>query len=278
MAQCNGTGPWLSGCPNACIPADLARYTTMIYNLIKVIVPIALIMIGMFDMAKAITTKSQEEVKKAQQLLVRKAVAGALVFVLFSGIAWVLEILDSTSGGDDGQTTLTCLAALFDYHEGTSTTERTPVETREGNKFGYTDPNTLCKKDGYDGVLQVYGEGQSGYYYVCYDYDKYHSDCNVSYNASDVRNPGEETAQLNGKKYTLADGAAYCVTIIEEKSSGASKAVLHGDDKFSTCNYTNAMDENGAQSQCQKCCNDFLDYSNAYALADSGKCLCTKKR
>ena len=264
MAQCNGTGPWLSGCPNACIPADLARYTTMIYNLIKVIVPIALIMIGMFDMAKAITTKSQEEVKKAQQFLVRKAVAGALVFVLFSGIAWVLEILDSTSGGDDGQTTLTCLAALFDYHEGTSTTERTPVETREGNKFGYTDPNTLCKKDGYDGVLKVYGENQSGYYYVCYDYDKYHSDC-------------DETTQLSGKKYTLADGATYCVTIIDDNSS-VPKAVLHGDNKFSACNYTNAMDENGAQSQCQTCCSKFLDYSNAYALADSGKCLCTKKR
>lgn len=121
LINCIGSGPWVQGCGNVCIPTEVAKITSLIYNMIKVIVPIALVFIGMFDMAKAVTTKSEDEVKKAQKLLTQKAIAGALVFVLFSGITWMLSILDSTSGNANKERSVaSCLNTLFDY-DGSST-------------------------------------------------------------------------------------------------------------------------------------------------------------
>ncbi len=116
LVNCIGSGPWVQGCGNVCIPTEVAKITSLIYNAIKVIVPIALVFIGMFDMAKAVTTKSEDEVKKAQRLLTQKAIAAALVFVLFSGITWMLSILDETSGNANKERSVaSCLNVLFDY-------------------------------------------------------------------------------------------------------------------------------------------------------------------
>ena len=59
----------------------------MVYNAIRIAVPIILILVGMFDMGRAITLQKEDEIKKAQQLLVRKAVAAAIVFIIVSARA-----------------------------------------------------------------------------------------------------------------------------------------------------------------------------------------------
>jgi hypothetical protein len=216
----------------------------MIYNAIKIIVPIALIFIGMFDMAKAITTKSQEEVKKAQQLLVKKAIAGALVFVLFTAIAWILSIIDSTNGGNEGESVLKCMSALFDYKEATT-------GTQSGSSSGYTHPGSVCVTNGYDGVLKLYDDSGSSYYYMCYKYDQYDSRC---------------ASTDSGEKYLLADGNNYCVSVVND-----NLAVILGADKPNTCG------TQSSQEACQICCSG-RGYVTGYLLSDDSQCLCVKKR
>ena len=54
-----------------------------LYNGIKIGVPIILILVGMFGMGKAIAQQKEDEIKKAQSLLIKQAVAAVLVFLMF---------------------------------------------------------------------------------------------------------------------------------------------------------------------------------------------------
>ena len=79
------------------IPEPLLNITHLIYKAIQIGVPIILIIVGMFDMGKAITQQKEDEIKKAQNLLVKKAIAAALVFLMFSLVSLVVSIVNIDS-------------------------------------------------------------------------------------------------------------------------------------------------------------------------------------
>ena len=167
---CLGGINWLEECQPACIPAELATYTRIIYNAIRIITPLVLIIMGMFDMAKAVTSKNEDEIKKAQNLLVKKAIAGAIVFFLFSIIAWMLAILANTSGDSD-ETVSKCLNALF---------VKAP-KVIQGATEGYTDPNALCNNYDYTGgLMKIYNYDGSKWFYSCYTKPKNSTKCSGS--------------------------------------------------------------------------------------------------
>ncbi len=76
-----------------------------VYNAIKIGVPIILVVVGMFDMGKAITQQKEDEIKKAQTLLVKKAVAALIVFLMFAFVQLIVNI----AGGDEATTTTGCI-------------------------------------------------------------------------------------------------------------------------------------------------------------------------
>jgi hypothetical protein len=82
----------------------------MVYNAIRIAVPIILILVGMFDMGRAITLQKEDEIKKAQQLLVRKAVAAALVFILVSAVGLIFSVVNSDSNANE---TWKCVDAVL---------------------------------------------------------------------------------------------------------------------------------------------------------------------
>ena len=79
------------------IPSNLVGLIQLVYKAIQIGVPIILIIVGMFDMGKAITQQKEDEIKKAQSLLVKKAVAAALVFLMFSLVNLVVTIVNIDS-------------------------------------------------------------------------------------------------------------------------------------------------------------------------------------
>ncbi|MCI5703106.1 MAG: hypothetical protein MR265_03875 [Erysipelotrichaceae bacterium] len=79
------------------IPSDLVGLLRLVYKAIQIGVPIILIIVGMFDMGKAITQQKEDEIKKAQNLLVKKAIAAALVFLMFSLVSLVVSIVNIDS-------------------------------------------------------------------------------------------------------------------------------------------------------------------------------------
>ena len=85
------------------IPSDLVGLLRLVYKAIQIGVPIILIIVGMFDMGKAITQQKEEEIKKAQCLLVKKAIAAGLVFLMFSLVQLVVSVVspDTTASGSE---------------------------------------------------------------------------------------------------------------------------------------------------------------------------------
>lgn len=72
---------------------------------IKVIVPIVLIIVGMADLAKAVTEKSEDKIKDAQKKLGSKAVAAVLVFLIVTIVSVVMRL----AGGTDYKQCMDCI-------------------------------------------------------------------------------------------------------------------------------------------------------------------------
>lgn len=72
---------------------------------IKVVVPILLIVIGMLDMAKAVTEKSEDKIKAAQNTLIKRAIAAVIVFL----VATIVTVLMKVIGSNEYEDCTTCI-------------------------------------------------------------------------------------------------------------------------------------------------------------------------
>ena len=100
---------FLYSCDEFVTNDDIVRIIRFVYNAVKIGVPIILIIVGMFDMGKAITQQKEDEIKKAQSLLVKKAVAALIVFLMFAFVQLIVNIV----GGDGAQTTIGCIDKIL---------------------------------------------------------------------------------------------------------------------------------------------------------------------
>ena len=72
-----------------------------VYLGIQVVVPILLIIFGMIELAKAITSQKDDEIKKAQSGLFKKFILAVIVFLVFTLVSILMSIVGKN---DDKQT------------------------------------------------------------------------------------------------------------------------------------------------------------------------------
>ena len=120
VCECFGTG----------VPEKVANLIRLIYNAIRIGVPIILIIVGMFDMGKAVTLHDENEIKKAQTLLVRKAVAAALVFLILSLVTLLISIVDENHEEDLG-----CVSCILSSSRDSSKVSKDTFERVESISF-----------------------------------------------------------------------------------------------------------------------------------------------
>ena len=72
---------------------EILRIVGWIYIGIEIVVPIILIVIGMLDLAKAVTEKDDGKIKAAQQLLIKRAIAAALVFLVAALVSVLMRLV-----------------------------------------------------------------------------------------------------------------------------------------------------------------------------------------
>lgn len=78
------------------IPGNIVNIIHYVYLGIQIIVPILLIIFGMIELAKAITAQKEDEIKKAQGGLLKKAVVAVIVFLVFSLVKFVFGFAGGT--------------------------------------------------------------------------------------------------------------------------------------------------------------------------------------
>ncbi len=90
---CNTDNLRYVACGNARdIPYQLPQITHFSVNLLKIAVPIILVLVSMITLVKAIISSNEDDMKKAQKSLVRRAIAAVIIFFVVSIVQLVMSI------------------------------------------------------------------------------------------------------------------------------------------------------------------------------------------
>ena len=83
------------------VPPAILNIIHYLYLGIQIIVPIMLIIFGMLDLARALSSQKEDEIKKAQSGLIKKAITAVLVFLIFALVGFIVKFASNLSGEDD---------------------------------------------------------------------------------------------------------------------------------------------------------------------------------
>lgn len=82
------------------IPKSIPSLIHIIYLAILIAVPILLVIFGMLDLFKGLTSQKEDEIKKGQQLFVKRLIAAALIFFVLMIIKLLIgAVADSNKNG-----------------------------------------------------------------------------------------------------------------------------------------------------------------------------------
>ena len=90
------------------IPDEIASLIQSIVTLIQVGIPIILVIMGMLDLGKAVTSQKDDEIKKAQSLLIKRLIYGVLIFLVVAIVKFALGLV-----GDNAGAAIECLGDMF---------------------------------------------------------------------------------------------------------------------------------------------------------------------
>ena len=93
------------------IPVIIPQLVTLAMNAIKIAVPIILIFMGMLDMGKAVMAQKEDEIKKGQQMFIKRLVAAALVFL----IVFFVQLVIGLVAPSDKENVLNCIDTMINY-------------------------------------------------------------------------------------------------------------------------------------------------------------------
>ena len=90
------------------IPAGIPAFTRGLYNLVKLIVPVAIIIFGMLDFTKAVMASKEQDMKEYQQKFIRRVITGVAIFLVLA----IVNALLRAANFSDSNSMLGCLSCL----------------------------------------------------------------------------------------------------------------------------------------------------------------------
>lgn len=93
--------------PGVIIDTKIANTVHTIIVVIKIAVPVLLVIFGMLDLFKGLTAQKEDEIKKGQQLFIKRLISAAIIFFVIS----IVQLLVSFVAGDEG--IMTCASCFI---------------------------------------------------------------------------------------------------------------------------------------------------------------------
>ena len=90
------------------IPYQVPKLVSFFVDFLKIGTPIILIIVGMITLLKALASSKEEDIKKAQGSLVKKLIAGAMVFFVISIVEFVVSLVADSNEVETFSTCLDC--------------------------------------------------------------------------------------------------------------------------------------------------------------------------
>lgn len=131
----------IASCENsikgAIIDEKIPNVVSTIITVIKIVVPILLIIFGMLDLMKGIIASKEDEIKKGQQIFIKRLIAGALVFFVFTIVQLIISFV---ADANEKTNIMTCAQCFIN---GDCTYKKQHGVCPSGTK---TDENGNCVK------------------------------------------------------------------------------------------------------------------------------------
>ena len=102
-----------NNCKEYQIPGQLINIISTLITIIKFGVPILLIIFGMLDLGKAVVASKEDEIKKGQQMFIKRVITAILVFFVIVVVQLVVNL--ATKDSDDSSDSLwgDCIAPFI---------------------------------------------------------------------------------------------------------------------------------------------------------------------
>ncbi len=80
------------------IPGKIPEITSLIVTIVQIAVPVILVLMGTLDLFKGITAQKEDEIKKGQQMFIKRLIVGAIIFFVIVIVKVLISIVaDSTN-------------------------------------------------------------------------------------------------------------------------------------------------------------------------------------
>lgn len=93
---------------NNAIPA----LTTTVVSVFKIVIPVILIVLGMVDLGKAVTSNDEKQMKEAQKTLIKRVIYAVLIFFITSLVQWIFAALvpdgDKAKNNNNAASCISC--------------------------------------------------------------------------------------------------------------------------------------------------------------------------
>ncbi|MBE6139150.1 MAG: hypothetical protein E7174_01400 [Firmicutes bacterium] len=83
------------------IPTVLPNVISILYNVIQIAVPIVLVVMGSMDLMKSLTAGKEDEMKKGQQLFIKRLVYAVLIFFVFIIVKFLISFVANDESNDN---------------------------------------------------------------------------------------------------------------------------------------------------------------------------------
>ncbi|MBE6139122.1 MAG: hypothetical protein E7174_01260 [Firmicutes bacterium] len=139
---CNVDNLLYVGCGGAGdIPVQVPSLISMLVNMLKIATPIILIFISMVTLFKALVAQKEDEIKKATNSLVKKIIAGALVFFVVAIVQYIISVVAEDDYYEGFES---CLDCFLNNSCETNTYYKTVVSGEEMCTFLTTGETEAC--------------------------------------------------------------------------------------------------------------------------------------
>lgn len=75
----------------------IPELTSWGFTIVQVVVPVILVILGIVDFVKALTSQKDDEIKKGQQIFIKRLITGILIFFVVVIVKLVVSLLASSS-------------------------------------------------------------------------------------------------------------------------------------------------------------------------------------
>lgn len=76
------------------MPSRLPKFTSGLYNIVKLLVPVILIVMGMIDFTKAMMANDEKKMKDAQKSFITRLIASVIIFLVMAVVQFVFKSID----------------------------------------------------------------------------------------------------------------------------------------------------------------------------------------